>query len=152
MFCGTWQLPPCNAANMVWPWLANAQKAAPCGWLGSASTSAWPAAMLVPPPARAIAGEGLHIQVRALGAGLDELRGKGEDRARSKGCVEGVGDWNCLGCGSDESLMAGFNSDDLGCSSENSGGFDERSSSEIAKRMTVSSWSIWEFLLKARVR
>jgi len=52
---------------MAWPWFAKAQKEAPAGWAGSARTRDWPAAMLVPPPAKLMAGKDWTLRDEPVG-------------------------------------------------------------------------------------
>lgn len=84
-------------------------------------------------------GESLNVQVGALGARLDELRGNREDGTGSKLGVKGSWDGHSLGCDTDEGLMARLNSGDGGGSAENLGVLDKRSGSEVAVCMLVDA-------------
>ena len=75
--------------------------------------------------------ERLDVEVGAGWARVDELSRNGEDTARSKRSVEGVGDRHVLGGDTEESLVPGLNGGDGSSSAKNHRGVDQRSSTEI---------------------
>jgi hypothetical protein len=76
-------------------------------------------------------GEGLDVQVRALGARLDELSGESEDRAGLESGIKGSGDGLGAGCDANESLVAGLDSDNGSSGGKDIGGVDHRCGTEV---------------------
>lgn len=78
-------------------------------------------------------GEGLDVQVRALGAELDELSSQCEDGTGLERGVEGSRDGFSAGCDTDKSLMTSLNSNNGGSGGKDIGRVDHGCGTEVGR-------------------
>jgi hypothetical protein len=77
--------------------------------------------------------ECLDVEVRTLGAGLDELSGEGEDGTGLESSVESSRDWLGAGCDTDESLVTGLDGENGTSSGEDIGRVDKGSGAKVGR-------------------